>query len=243
MADQIQALILSALRRALAAPAGLPLLAARNGLFAATAAGKKAAQDCRARGLIRVVRNDAKGKSAQEIVTLSDEGLAHLLRETSPRPALEAILQAIQERHSELEVLVQYAREAQATLGELNAQARRLFDHFQEHRARPDTSLPATNGKHVPEPDGAVLACLGHWHERDRLEDCPLPELFRALQAADRSITIGQFHDSLRRLRGQKKIHLHPWTGPTYEIPVPALAVMMGHEIAYYASLKTPEVS
>jgi len=243
LADESQALIVNALTRALAAPAGLPLLSSRNGLFTTTAAGKKAAQDCRTRGLVHILRSEGKGKSAQEIVALSDEGLSVLLRDSSPRPALEAILQAIQERHEELEALVQSARVAQVTLEALGAQARRVLDSLKDNHPGSLASLPEANGKHVPDLDIAILQCLDKWHEGDRLEDCPLPDLFRALQATDRSVTIGQFHDSLRRLRGQKKIHLHPWTGPTYEIPVPALAVMMGHEIAYYASLKSSEVS
>src|SRR5262245_18323614 len=103
LADQSQALILNALTRALEAPAGVPLLAARNGLFPSTAAGKKAAQECRTRGLVRILRCDGNVKSAQEIVAISDEGLSFLLRETSPRKALEAILQALEDRRSELE--------------------------------------------------------------------------------------------------------------------------------------------
>ena len=50
--------------------------------------------------------------------------------------------------------------------------------------------------------------------------------------------TIGHFHDSLRRLHEQEKIYLHPWTGPLYEIPEPPYALLVGHEIAYYASIR-----
>ena len=52
------------------------------------------------------------------------------------------------------------------------------------------------------------------------------------------SLTIGQFHDSLRRLHEMEKIYLHPWTGPLYEIPEPACALLVGHEVAYYASVR-----
>ena len=34
------------------------------------------------------------------------------------------------------------------------------------------------------------------------------------------------------------KIYLHPWTGPLYDIPEPPYALLIGHEIAYYASIR-----
>jgi hypothetical protein len=49
-------------------------------------------------------------------------------------------------------------------------------------------------------------------------------------------VTIGQFHDGLRRLHDGATIYLHPWTGPLYELPEPRFALLVGHEIAYYAS-------
>jgi hypothetical protein len=65
-----------------------------------------------------------------------------------------------------------------------------------------------------------------------------LPELFRRLRDAYPSLTVGQFHDRLRLLHRGEKIYLHPWTGPLYELPEPACALLVGHEIAYYASLR-----
>ena len=42
--------------------------------------------------------------------------------------------------------------------------------------------------------------------------------------------------DGLRKLHQQEQIYLHPWTGPLYDLPEPALALLVGHEVAYYAS-------
>jgi hypothetical protein len=55
-----------------------------------------------------------------------------------------------------------------------------------------------------------------------------------------RSLTIGHFHDTLRELHEQEKIYLHPWTGPLYEMAEPAYALLAGHEIAFYASIRDP---
>ena len=52
------------------------------------------------------------------------------------------------------------------------------------------------------------------------------------------SLTIGRFHDTLRQLHEEEKVYLHPWSGPLYEIPEPPYAVLIGHEVAYYASIR-----
>ncbi len=89
----------------------------------------------------------------------------------------------------------------------------------------------------------AITEQLTAWQDADALGDCPLPELFRRLHADDPVLTIGQFHDRLRLLHQGGKIHLHPWTGPLYEMPEPAYALLVGHEIAYYASLREPSLA
>ena len=67
--------------------------------------------------------------------------------------------------------------------------------------------------------------------------DCPLPELFRALSLTE-SLTIGAFHDCLRQLHADGTVSLPAWTGPLYALPEPQYALLIGHGIAYYASLK-----
>jgi hypothetical protein len=237
LADQSQALIVDALTRALAAPDGLPLLGSRAGLFATTTAGKKAAQECRSRGLVRILHPDSIGKTIQEKAALSEEGLAFLLRQTNPRPVLEALLQAIESRQVQMEGLLATARATQASLAELRSHAGRLLDHFQNQGSNSLLELAPNKGQHHSQKYSAVLAHLRCWQARGALEDCPLPDIYRALRPAESALTIGQFHDSLRRLQEDQQIYLHPWTGPLYEIPEPALALLVGHEVAYYASL------
>ncbi len=81
----------------------------------------------------------------------------------------------------------------------------------------------------------AVLAYLA---DRSGPTDCPLPELFRALALTD-SLTIGAFHDCLRQLCADGAISLPAWTGPLYALPEPQYALLIGHGIAYYASLRS----
>ncbi|MCE9566896.1 MAG: hypothetical protein K8U57_33240 [Planctomycetes bacterium] len=80
-----------------------------------------------------------------------------------------------------------------------------------------------------------ILARLADWSEAT---DCTLPELFRSLSLLDSPPTIGEFHDCLRALAADGMISLPAWTGPLYAMPEPAYAMMNGHGIAYYASLR-----
>jgi len=88
---------------------------------------------------------------------------------------------------------------------------------------------------------GVLISHLERWSASGALEDCPLPELFRQARSADSDLTIGRFHDNLRHLDEGGQIHLHPWTGPLYGIPEPPYALLVGHAVAYYASLRKEE--
>ena len=64
-----------------------------------------------------------------------------------------------------------------------------------------------------------------------------VPDLYRKLESAN-MVSVGSFHDALRQLHEDEQIYLHPWTGPLYALPEPAFALMVGHEVAYYASIR-----
>jgi len=91
------------------------------------------------------------------------------------------------------------------------------------------------NGTIAAEAANAILECLRGWRDAG---DCPLPVLFEKVRAACADMSLGAFHDALRTLRDRGAIHLHPWTGPLYELPDPTVALLAGHEIAYYASAR-----
>lgn len=86
-----------------------------------------------------------------------------------------------------------------------------------------------------------ILTYLKRRQDAGALADCPLPEMYRHIQSSCPSLTVGQYHDLLRRLHAEAALYLHPWTGPLYEMPEPALALLVGHEVAYYASLRMQE--
>src|SRR5437762_7518446 len=100
LADKLTPLILSALARAAAEPAGVALFAskAEAGLFPATAVAKAAAKRCLEGGLLRRCPPESPGKAAIERAAITDKGLAFLLEVQSPKPVLEDLLRVLEER-------------------------------------------------------------------------------------------------------------------------------------------------
>ena len=80
-------------------------------------------------------------------------------------------------------------------------------------------------------------ALLAHLADHAGPADCPLPDLFRAL-AVNQPLTIGEFHDCLRQLHADGAVSFTAWAGPLYALPEPQYALLIGHGIAYYASLR-----
>ena len=142
---------------------------------------------------------------------VTPKGLGHLKAAADPATLLEDFTRALEQRAAQFDRLVAEAEHARASL------------------ARMDELLRAvTPGRDLA---GAVLAALTGGPPSQG--DCPLPELFGRLPEPP---SVGRFHDALRGLHARNLIYLHPWTGPLYTLPQPPFALMVGHEVAYYAS-------
>jgi hypothetical protein len=241
MADKTTQLVLDALSRAVADPGGLPLHGNKKipGLFATGAAAKQIARRCKDEGYLRVVRSETKGKSHQETCAITEKGLAYLLSQVSPKQVLEELVQTLQARQVQVGELVEAARQWQAGLDALQATVERVLQQIHQPGA---SGLSAGVPGPTPSPNGSdawlteAVACLTEWQASRASEDCPLPDLYRRARGVAPHLSIGHFHDGLRRLHDQQQIYLHPWTGPLYEIPEPPYALLVGHEVAYYAS-------
>jgi hypothetical protein len=260
VADKSTPLVLAALGRAAAAAEPVPLHGTRAapGLFPATAAGKQAAQRCRDDGLLAVAEppdppaaggTAVKKKAAAPCCTITDKGLGYLLAQVSPRQVLEDFVRGLEARQHRVADCAAALRALQSSTDGLKASVEKILDQFPPpERAAGAGGLKAlfreflaepapVNGQTLAPPaalEGAVLAELQRWQQSGASEDCPLPHLYRQSAAG----SIGLFHDALRRLHDAGQIYLHPWTGPLYELPEPPFALLVGHEIAYYASLR-----
>ncbi len=245
MADHSQPLIVAALTRAVAVPAGLALHGGKTaaGLFATSAAARRAAQQCKDQEYLQVLRTETKGRKSSEICALTDKGLAFLLSQVSPRPVLESLLQALEKGAEEVGKLLATAEQTRCSFASLKATAEKALAQLLQ---RPTPATPSAPGPLSNGSNGsgawklAIIQHLRSWQQTNTLEDCPLPELLRVARRQYPSLTIGQFHDELRRLNEGEEIYLHPWTGPLYEVPEPPCALMIGHEVSYYASWRTP---
>ena len=234
LADKTQALLLEALARLAAAPNGLPLLAAKGsvGICAANAAGKQIAEIVKSEAYACVVRQEATQKTVQDIHALSEKGLAFLVEGTSPRLVLEALVSALRASSNQITTLINGVRAGQGAMAALQAHTEKVLQQLDR---------PSEPSADHPKRREAILAYLKRRHDTGTLADCPLPDIYRHLQSHCPSLTVGQYHDWLRRLNAEAALYLHPWTGPLYELPEPALALLVGHEIAYYASLRMPQ--
>jgi len=266
LADKSTRLIRDALTRAAAQPAGIALLASKSGpgLFPQSALAKSAAARCKDEGYLNVVRTESKGKVIREICTITEKGRHFLARQSSPREVLEDFVRVLESRHADIEALSDAVREMRQSLQGIQAVVEDILpqltesnvtqpngDHYAPHRNGSPNSSTKMNGSALlvnPPPPATSMATdsliaevkakLAEWHAAaGASEDCPLPELYRRMETAGRT-SIGQYHDCLRQLHDDRMIYLHPWTGPLYAMPEPAFALLVGHEIAYYASIR-----
>jgi len=237
VADKCSQMVLSALSRAVADPEGLPLHGGRAapGLFPATTGGKQAAQRCLDEGYLRPV----EASSVKPRCVITDKGCSYLLAQVSPRQVLEDFVRVLEAREAQFDFLLSAVREARAGLDGLKANAEQVLQHVL--RAEKPASLSArfnTFRNDGTAADAAILARLAQWRDSGAAEDCPLPDVYRHCAEQVPQLTIGCFHDMLRQLQRAERIYLHPWTGPLYDLPEPPFALLIGHEVAYYASLR-----
>jgi hypothetical protein len=275
VADKSSQLILAALSRAAANPAGVPLHGgkAAPGLFPTNAAGKQATQRCQEDGYLCLAAEDdtpdnaaggtatmvKKKASGHPLCTITEKGLAYLLNQVSPHQVLEDFVRALEARRKQADDLLTRARQMQHSIDSLKTNVEKVLHHIYQPDASTERggvgSLKALFAGFLQETDssrGAADACtsttalhdimlaeLTRWQSSGASEDCPLPHLYRHLTVKAPSCSIGHFHDALRRLHDLGDIYLHPWTGPLYDIPEPPYALLIGHEIAYYASIRS----
>jgi hypothetical protein len=242
MADTATRLILEALGRAACEPEGLPLLATKteSGLFPATSKAKALADRCKEDGFLEVVQSEAPGKKQREICVLTERGKQFLLQRSSPRQLLEDFLRVLESREGDVTRLREQVENwAQSILG-MKAILEEVLPRLLEtgNGAIPMNGTKTNASTNLDALIGEIKAKLSEWHAvPNSQQDCPLPELFRRLELP-KKITIGQFHDALRQLHDDDQIYLHPWTGPLYSLPEPQFALLVGHEVAFYASMR-----
>lgn len=194
-----------------------------------------------------------KKKTAAPLCTITDKGLSYLLEQVSPRQVLEDFVRALETRQHQADDLTNLARQMQQNIEAMKTNVEKVLQHTYKLEGSSERGGAPSNLKALfagflgetnattssaptatPAATDALLAELSRWQHAGASEDCPLPHLYRHSSSS----SIGAFHDALRQLHDLGKLYLHPWTGPLYDIPEPPYALLIGHEIAYYASIR-----
>jgi hypothetical protein len=224
VADKLTPLIVDALTKAATEPSGVPLVARKSlpGLFPNTTIAKAAARRCFDEGWLRSLGEPSR-QNDRERCAITEKGLAWLLDSQSPKAVLHDLLRILEARQGPIDQLLEQSRAMKETLAGLRTLLEGVLPKVAFHRIVSASDLPEE-----------IFAVLQSWN---RGEDCPLPELHRRLSSKP---TLGAFHDALRGLHQSGRIWLHPWTGPLYAMPEPMYALLIGHEVAYYANAPLP---
>jgi len=66
------------------------------------------------------------------------------------------------------------------------------------------------------------------------LRPVELPQLFRFARSRQPALTLGQFHDLVRRMAEARQLRLTPFTQAMYQLSEPECAMIIGREVMYY---------
>jgi hypothetical protein len=249
MADRLTETLLDALKTALAAPSEERLFRAGKltGLFpgrvgVSAEAASKALRD----GLLEISRTQTKGKAVIEWAKLTPRGVEFLHHHESPVRALHELRDVLRTSRDGLPAWVADMRES------LSAMSRQLDEGSQKFAAKLDAlsqrveealrrleskgpNLPPTITATAPWATEA-LSYLDHRRLTGANGQCPLPELFAAVVAKYPELSIGTFHEGLRRLKRERVLRLAPFEGAPNDLPQPEYAILDGAALLYYAT-------
>jgi hypothetical protein len=243
----VEQVMLEALERALAdsCPRKLHGTKASPGIFlSSSATARAAAHQCLERELLRQVAEQRIGKRLVPLFAIAPPGVAMVL-ESSPVPRLLAAMVDAADQTA------QSAANCGRTLQAVGQRAVELREAVERVAARVQpasharlSTLALSASCSGPSPadraeslqEELVKAVRTH-KSRAPLEPIELPELFRQVATKFETLSIGQFHDTVRQLSGSQRLRLMPYTRAMYQLAQPEYALIVGREIMYYVEL------
>lgn len=159
--------------------------------------------------------------------SITAAGRDWLLEMQNPRLLLEDFVRAAEAQRECLQSM-------QETIGRLG---QRLEQQSADVRSVLAALRPGAQVFASQVDDSAIDRALRDLRHRGVAADCSMAELYDFLVRQSPDVSIGQFHDAIRRLHFQGVLVLSPWTGALYELPRPELAMLIGHEVLYYVRL------
>jgi hypothetical protein len=245
--DRVTDALVAALRQALAGPEEHRLYRAGklDGLFASRAgAAGAAAVQALAQELLVPTRSETKGKVVIEWVRLTPSGVDFLHQHESPVRALEEVRHALRSNQQNLPVWLDDMRATLAAVDErLAADARKWTERLDGLTRRVEDALRRLESERPllpPEVADAYPWSVDALNYLDRRKtggapgDCPLPELFAALTRTHATLSVGAFHEGLRRLHDRRVLRLKPAEDGT-SLTHPEFALFDGGAVLYFA--------
>jgi hypothetical protein len=247
MSDRVTEVLIAALKQALEDPSAERRLyksGKLDGLFPGRAGtGGEAASRALASGLLEVVRTETKGKTAIDWVRLTPRGVEYLSDCESPARALHSLRDVLRANQQAIPAWLadmratlralddRLATDAQKWMQRLDAMARRV----EETLRRLDAAGPPPELAEAYPWAADALAYLDRRRGGGANGDCPLPELFNALARKHTGLSVGTFHEGLRRLRERRAVRLLPADGS--ELTQPEFALLDRGLVLYLAAL------
>jgi hypothetical protein len=248
-ADKITDALVRALKEALAEPGEHRLFKSGKlaGLFPGrTGTNAEAAARALRDGLLEVARTEMKGKTAVEWVRLTPAGVEFLGAHESPRRAVEQLREVLQAAREGLPAWQQEVRAELKALGDrLEEETRRFGQRLEALTRQAEAALARLEQEQARLPDGVAGSvpwahdALGYLENRrtgGAAGDCPLPELFAALQRQHADLSVTAFHEGLRRLQEGRAVRLLPFAAPAAELPQPEFALYDRSAVFYYVA-------
>jgi hypothetical protein len=247
MTDRVTEVLNAALKQALDDPATERRLyksGKLDGLFPGRGgAGGEAAARALAEGLLEPIRTETKGKTAIEWVRLTPRGVEYLGECESPARALHGLRDALRANQQAVPIWLADMRATLRALDErLATDAQKWQQRLDSLARRVEETLRRLDGA-APPPEVArsypwaadALKYLDRRRDGGVNGHCPLPELFGALARQHEGLSVGTFHEGLRRLRERRALRLLPANGA--ELTQPEFALLDGGAVFYFATL------
>jgi hypothetical protein len=246
--DRVADILLAAMKQALTGPAQQRLYKSGKleGLFPGSggAAGEAAARALR-EGLLEIARTETRGKTVIEWVRPTPAGVDFVAAQESPARALDELRAALRLGQRGIPGWLAEVRTSLGALEErLAADARQWQERLDALARRVEETLRRIEQAVPPLPADVLQA---HPWSADALNyldrrrgsgaagDCPLPELFAALRRQHAELSVGAFHEGLKRLQERHALRLLPVTG-NGALPQPEYALFDGDAVFYYAA-------
>jgi hypothetical protein len=246
MVDKVTELLLDVLKQALTESGEHRLFRSGklDGLFPSHTALNNEASDLALRdGLLEVVRMETKGKTTTQWVRSTTKAVEFIHRHESPLQTLQELQAVLQTSRDGLPLWLDDMRQRLNHLGEeLTREAQKWTQRLEALHRQVGEALektqPLPRHAHQGGEDGLwARESLGYLERRKASGapgHCSLPELFSALQAGHRDLSIPGFHDQLLRMQDRRALRLLPFPGEPNAIPEPEFALPDGMQLLYY---------